>query len=540
MKRKGILFKTLFTGIICAVIIGCSNKFWDPTQIGRFRPTPVVNVILDSLGVAEENSPIYDGAEDPRPSDVIAIEEDYRFNPGDIVRISIFELLQENQTFINDYIVTETGKISIPEVGQVQAGGLTEKQLEEEIFQILSPGILKDPSVTVILQTSQKRVFSIYGQGLLGNPGRYPIPRYNFRLADAVALAGGISEFNASYVYLTREVSGDEMRQSIIEKTGLTPDMVEDDGAGVELNTVEPLEGMTEEADPRDALIKIIQPSVETNTDVVIASSEMVTNTTLEQLIAPEGVEVKLTQTENDTNENIDLANEAVDTAQNDSSQNEIEWNFIDGRWVPQRKQGTPEINTDEPLVAQNVKEIVPEGYNSDELDMQELTDNNLRTRVIKIPYENLVGGDPRYNIIIKAGDTISVPADVIGEFAILGNVNAQGYINLTGRPMTLMQSIAAAGGLGPLAWPENVEVRRRIGKDKEEIVMVNLKKISEGTQPDFFIKKDDTINVGTDSTSMWRAVLRNSFRATYGFGFIYDRNYADMDVLSSRPFNVF
>ena len=35
-------------------VAGCGNKFFDPTQIGRFRPVPAVNVILDSLGVAEE------------------------------------------------------------------------------------------------------------------------------------------------------------------------------------------------------------------------------------------------------------------------------------------------------------------------------------------------------------------------------------------------------------------------------------------------------------------------------------------------------
>jgi len=101
---------------------------------------------------------------------------------------------------------------------------------------------------------------------------------------------------------------------------------------------------------------------------------------------------------------------------------------------------------------------------------------------------------------------------------------------------MTLKQAIAAAGGLGPLAWPKRVEVVRRIGKDKEETVMVDLEKIARGEQPDFFIKPNDWINVGTHPTARWLAVLRNSFRATYGFGFIYDRNFADRDFGTSRP----
>jgi len=63
--------------------------------------------------------------------------------------------------------------------------------------------------------------------------------------------------------------------------------------------------------------------------------------------------------------------------------------------------------------------------------------------------------------------------------------------------------------------------------------VMVDLDKIASGEQPDFFIKPNDLINVGTHATAMWRAILRNAFRATYGFGFVYDRNFADRDYVA-------
>ena len=51
-------FKTFVLLLLCSCVLlvssGCGNKFWDPTQVGRFRPVPAVNVILDSLGVADE------------------------------------------------------------------------------------------------------------------------------------------------------------------------------------------------------------------------------------------------------------------------------------------------------------------------------------------------------------------------------------------------------------------------------------------------------------------------------------------------------
>ena len=71
----------------------------------------------------------------------------------------------------------------------------------------------------------------------------------------------------------------------------------------------------------------------------------------------------------------------------------------------------------------------------------------------------------------------------------------------------------------------------------QEEIVLVDLKKIALGIQPDFFIKQHDLINVGTHGTSRWLAVLRNAFRATYGFGLVYDRNFANSDFDPFRDY---
>ena len=76
---------------------------------------------------------------------------------GDVLRISIYELRQEGIPFIKDYVVTESGRVSIPHVGQLLAAGLTEVNIEEEIKEILSPGIIKDPWVTVILLQKDSR-----------------------------------------------------------------------------------------------------------------------------------------------------------------------------------------------------------------------------------------------------------------------------------------------------------------------------------------------------------------------------------------------
>jgi hypothetical protein len=61
-------------------------------------------------------------------------------------------------------------------------------------------------------------------------------------------------------------------------------------------------------------------------------------------------------------------------------------------------------------------------------------------------------------------------------------------------------------------------------------MIQVNVERIFAGQDPDFYIKKNDLIVFGTHPISLFLAVVRNAFRMTYGFGFVYDRNFADVD----------
>ena len=504
---------------ICAA--GCNVKFWDPTQVGRFKPVPAVNVILDSLGVAEETPAAWESGEEPKPVDVVAYDTDYVFGPGDIVIISVFELFQEGQIYANRFVVTETGKISIPDVGIVNAAGLTESQLEEEIKQTLSPNILKEPSVSVALETSQSRAFSILGNGI-SRPGRYNIPRYDYRLADALAIAGGISQFNISYIYISRPITGEETPAEKAAPSAETPKTTTENAAPT--------------SKPQDEMLDVIAPMAKrgrgAGSDIVIASTELATADELAEAALPEKLQsVDSSSTSPTPNTRLSTSNPGAQgnnqAPSNVAKEGRIEWIFQDGRWIPVQI-GEPKP-TREPAkeTAEQPKES-PGGKEQTALSWDQTGPGGSQRRVIKIPADKLLGGDPRYNIVIRSGDNIHVPVDIIGEFCIIGNVNGQGFINITGRPITLKMAIAAAGGLGQLAWPKNCEVVRRIGKKREEIVKVDLDKIAMGEQPDFFIKPNDLINVGTHSSARWKAVLRNAFRASYGFGFVYDRNFSD------------
>ena len=505
--------------LACLTLCGCNNDILDPTQVGRFEPTPVVNVILDTLGVADEPSPVFSGAEEPTPEDLIDRDLDYQLGPGDIIRIGIYELYNEGVNYVNDYTITETGRLSIPDVGVVRAAGLTETRLEQEIADILSPNIIKDPSVTVALLQSQNRFFSIWGQGV-AQGGRIPYPRSTFRLTEAIAVAGNLGDFNVSYIYVSREVPADSVNSN--------------DNDRFNLKTIEPDTKSLEKE-----MLEIITPSAQSSQQgLLISSAEMITRGELEALAAPEGIEpVEATEAP---------LRDADSLLPDQHQAKRIEWKLIDNKWVPVEVEGQttetsalrPEtLKPEEMDWAKDSSDISPE-FGTDDIGTA-----NTVTRVIVIPTDKLTAGDPRYNIVIRPGDRITVPRDSVGEFWIGGNVNAPNAYSITGRPITLKQAVITAGGLNQIAWPKKVEVVRRLGKNEaglwqEEIVMVDLDKIAKGLQPDFFIKPNDTINVGTHGTSRWLAQLRNAFRATYGFGFIYDRNFADSDAGGSlNPF---
>ncbi len=604
LARRAGLWLTV--AALSVAVAGCSNRLLDPAQIGRFRPTPAVNVILDSLGVAEEAPVAWAAAADPRPQDIVAFQAYYTLRTCVLVRIAIFELYQEGATRVNDYVVSETGRISIPEVGVMQAAGLTETQLEQEIRQVLSPSVLKEPSVTVTLMNSQQRTFSILGNGV-PQPGRYGIPRYDFRLTDALATAGGPMQFNVSHIYVARA------HDAAAAPTTVRPARPEID----ELELVEP-RSLQDVPLPAPA-VRPPAPSLTVPQGEIPVPSEPAEKFELERemldLIKPSSGSIWPAPGRPVSQRPAPSAQESISAsvvppgyrllapdrhvaargpaasdvliaptefgdARGDSDRStpprpepagRVEWVFRNGQWVPipvepgYQAQPTPQPPVPDrrpqeapvaeeqtgriewvqengqwipvekgkprpatPVAAEPRPEARPPKV--EPLPMDAEWQEAVQTRLMKVPADKLLAGDPRYNVVIKPGDTIYVPVDLIGEFCIMGNVNRAGFIGLTGRPMTLKMAIAAAGGLGPLAYPKTCEVVRRLGGDREQIVMVDLDKIASGEQPDFFIKPNDLINVGTHPTSRWRAALRNAFRAAYGFAFVYDRNFVYAD----------
>jgi polysaccharide biosynthesis/export protein len=161
-----------------------------------------------------------------------------------------------------------------------------------------------------------------------------------------------------------------------------------------------------------------------------------------------------------------------------------------------------------------------------------------VRERIIQIDYQRLSKGDSSQNIVIRPDDRIYIDGPEQGFIYIDGEVNRPGVFGMPSvGTLTLSRAITAAGGLGPIAIPERVDLTRKVGPLREATIRLNLAAIRQRTEPDVVLRPDDHIIIGTSFWATPLAVVRNGFRVTYGFGFLFDRNFAD-DVFDVRVVN--
>jgi polysaccharide biosynthesis/export protein len=106
--------------------------------------------------------------------------------------------------------VRSDGKISLPLVGELTAGGQTPLQLEQEITRRLA-NYISEPEVTVIVQDSKSQRINILG--MVARPGTYMLTG-SATILDAIAMAGGFRDFaKQKEIYVLRaNADGTEKR----------------------------------------------------------------------------------------------------------------------------------------------------------------------------------------------------------------------------------------------------------------------------------------------------------------------------------------
>src|SRR5690606_19990413 len=117
----------------------------------------------------------------------------YVVGRSDLLTISITDLVAPGIESLRQTRVSESGRISLPIIGQLHAAGKTEAQLEAEIAEAYRDAqVIQNAQVTVVISELQSRTFSI--RGGVSAPGRYAIVNSDFRLLDALVMARDVND----------------------------------------------------------------------------------------------------------------------------------------------------------------------------------------------------------------------------------------------------------------------------------------------------------------------------------------------------------
>ncbi len=134
----------------------------------------------------------------PRPSDLPpeqaqASVNDYHIGVDDLVQVTVWR----NPELGITVPVRPDGKISVPLIGDVVAGGLTPAEVAKDIQTKLGDYV-RDPQVAVILTElrSHEYLSRVRVTGAVRQPVSIPY-RQGMTVLDAVLAAGGVTEFAA-------------------------------------------------------------------------------------------------------------------------------------------------------------------------------------------------------------------------------------------------------------------------------------------------------------------------------------------------------
>ena len=580
---------------VLAAFAGCETKsYMDPSRTGYFETTPTSIPILTRIDVIEQAADSSIEYTQPTPEDLVPNQLEYRLAPGDVMKVSIPQLISSTETDISTRVVDQAGKISLPIIGQVQAAGLTVQEIEKEIVTRLA-GVITNPKAFISVEEARAYQFRILGS--VEAPGLYALNKPDLRVLDALALARGavpsttrilVTRAKANDAQYESDYAGKTGAQKTDSANGSTPAPKTEAPAPQEqpkpANPAPPssadidalineLPGAAPSAAPASAPAPTTTepapaPATERPAEPAPATAPTAEPAPATEPATPPATQPGMLSSRARQSPPVDIDQlepaKASDTAAADIAAQANEegdrftFDNATQTWVKVKRSDAKSANTGK-SAAVDAAAAPSAAPASPATDTADAAVPGLRTgeaarargrakvdekkafssRVIEVDYNQLVRGAANLNVIIRPNDMLYCDTGEVGVVYIGGEIARPGVYNLpTSGKLTLSRLVDAAGGLGQIAIPQRVDLIRRIGGDKEACIRVNLAAIRNRAEPDIFMKSDDHVIIGTNFWATPLAVIRNGFRMTYGFGFLIDRNWGN-DIFGAPPTNI-
>jgi polysaccharide biosynthesis/export protein len=515
------------------ILSGCGGKsFMDPSVTGRWEHTPTTMPILDRIGAIEDQPEDIVEYSDPLPEDLIPRPTSYRIGSADVLEVTVFDLITPGEEVKYNVVVDPRGMIEVPQLGRITVAGKTTEDAVKVIEdEIKNRNLVQNPLVQVVATSQRQSTFTIVGAAQ--NPGLFQVPKADYRLLEAIANAGSFDE-NIGDIYVIRQVPlSDEVVRGIGTNQGgsegskngqptptpaqPTPqdgqniiDLIDTIAPPPATTPTTPAEAPKESPKESDAPASPGQVSGQVGGQVGSAKAALGAALRVRQ----EGQPPAKPQNDQPLIDLIEPGQDGKGPQTSDGST----WVFVNGKWVKVKGGGAAEASA-----------ATPGSYQAEQLITQ---------RVIRITVKDLLAGKQSINIVVRPGDVVRFPSGANGFVYMAGDIGRPGSYQIV-PGLTIMRAVSSAGGLGETAVPWRVDLVRKVGKDRQATIRLDYNAIAMQTQPDVYLKPDDLLNFGTADWALPLAVVRNGFRASYGFGFILDRNLGN-DIFGPPPTNSF
>jgi polysaccharide export outer membrane protein len=229
--------------LFCAAIVG--STFWVPANsVAAAQERPLSEKNQESLGrqgagddptkplpnlqTSQEWNRRLKELLDSNSATLPAGPQDYRIGFDDVLDVSVFEAQELNR----EVRVSSAGEISLPLLDSVHVAGLTPRELELVVQELLRRKYMKDPHVSVFVREMQSHPVSVLGA--VRRPGVFQV-RGSKTLLEILSLTEGLADDAGETVIVMRGAglqnpTGSSPQETIPAKStddSQTPDLIQ-------------------------------------------------------------------------------------------------------------------------------------------------------------------------------------------------------------------------------------------------------------------------------------------------------------------------
>ena len=207
MKRNHNLSFSFLAALVA--VLGCATRAMTPPRSEIISQSNSQG--LPALSVEEERAAFFAVEEGQKERLLRLIQQrsggefrdnSYRIGPADEIEVNVFDVPELNLKAS----VNQSGIISLPLIGAVQAGGRTEAELHEDLTKKLT-NFVRNPQV--VLSVSQFGSQKVAVLGAVQKPGTYPLRKGANSILELLSEAGGLNERAGNFInFIPAELSG--------------------------------------------------------------------------------------------------------------------------------------------------------------------------------------------------------------------------------------------------------------------------------------------------------------------------------------------